>query len=72
MPARSVGDQGEKIGAKVWSMREVLVAYCPLERAGPGLVWKCGFQIGDFFVRFPIANGAPFPCTDRPCQSAVQ
>lgn len=58
---------------KLWSMREVLVAYYPLERAESGPVWKCGFQIGDFFfVRFPNANGAPFPCTDRPCQSAVK
>lgn len=59
----------------LWSMREVLVAGYPLERAEPDLVWKCGFQIGDFFsrgVRFPNANGAPFPCTDRPCQSAVK
>lgn len=52
-----------------WSMREVLVANYPLERAGSGLVWKCGFQIGDFFFEgsvSPMPTERRFPApTDR-------
>lgn len=45
-----------------WSMREVLVADYPLERAGSGLVWKCGFQIGDFFFEGSVS---PMPTERR-------
>lgn len=50
---REMSEARKRVAQKLWSMREVLVGYYPLERAESGPVWKCGFQIGDFFCPFP-------------------